>query len=77
VKHEWDAQRQREENEFACDEGHQIPSLWARDAMVADTPQDHVLEVVEQVPLDDEQAVQRPDVQVLPAVEPVSFLVGR
>src|SRR5438132_14079649 len=72
-----DAEDQSQKDDLADDERDQIPTLGARVAMIADAPSDQIPEVVEQMPLDHEQAIERPDVKMLPAVKPIALLVRR
>src|SRR3989441_31343 len=58
----------REEGRFAGDEDHQLPALRARDRLVADATADELSEIVKKLPLDGQQSVERPEVEVLPPV---------
>ncbi len=58
----------REEGRFAGDEDHQLPALRARDRLVADATADELSEIVEKLPLDGQQSVEGPEVEVLPPV---------
>ena len=72
-----DAERQRHEAGLAHPEGDLIPSPRPRDGRVGDAGADHRAKVVGELPLHRQQRIQRPDVEVLEAVEPVALVVRR
>jgi hypothetical protein len=55
-----------EEDRFAGNEDHQLPALRARKSLGADPAADELSEIINKLPLDGEQSVERPEVKVLP-----------
>lgn len=77
VEEHGDHESEREEDNLADDEDDQIPALGAGVTVLADLAGDVRLEVVEQMPLKQNKPIERPKVDVLPAMEAEPFLVWR
>lgn len=77
VELEGDDERPGDEEQLAGDEGDELEAARAGEALLADAPGDDVTKVVDEVPLDGEQRVEEPRVDVLVAVPGVARLVGR
>lgn len=77
VKAHGDNQGKRKENQLADNEDDEVPPFGSRIAILADLAGDIGMKVVEKVPFVKHKTVERPEVEMLPAVEAVAFLVRR
>ena len=68
VEQQRDPEGHGEKDRFAGDEDHQLPALRARERLVADATADELSEIIKKLPLDGQQSVKRPEVEVLPPV---------
>src|SRR5439155_425946 len=68
VEQQRDPEGHGEEDRFAGDEDHQLPALRVRERLVADATADELSEIIKKLPLDGQQSVKRPEVEVLPPV---------
>ena len=77
VHEQWEQQRQRKENRFAAEEHHQIPPFRPREPAPADLADGPVMEVVVELPLHRQKAIQYPQVILLEPVKCEPLLVRR
>src|SRR6266699_4673744 len=75
VEHHWNHEGHNQKDTLAAEENRKIPSLRARDSMGLDPARDKLLEIVMKMPLDRYQPVERPEIEVLPAMKFESFLM--
>ena len=68
---------QREEDNLAGHEDHELPASGARHAVEIDAAPDDLAEVVQALPLDRQKPIERPQVQVLPSMKREPLLVRR
>ena len=66
-----------EEDHFADNEDDQLPTRGARERLVTDPAADELAEIIHKLPLDGQQPVERPEVEMLPAVIPPPLLMRR
>src|SRR6266852_5061547 len=59
----------RKEGRFAGSEDHELPTPRAREWLVTDPAADELPEIIDELPLDGQHPVERPQVQVLPPVK--------
>jgi hypothetical protein len=60
VEQQWDSEGQREEDRLAGDEDHQLPSRGPRESVAANPACDELPEVIDQLPLDGQEPIERP-----------------
>src|SRR5678815_343364 len=68
---------QRDEQCLAADEPEEFPSFRPRHSCECDPTKDYVTEIIVEMPLDDVQSVERPQIEMLPAVKSESLLMWR
>ena len=59
----------------ASDEKNQVPAFGARQTVLPDPSSDDLPEIAEEMPLDGQDPIKRPQIEVLPAVKAVTLLV--
>src|SRR5690349_4730422 len=69
------AKSQCEEQRFTADKPDEFPPFRPRHSRGSDPAKDHVTEIVVQMPLDDVQSVERPQIEMLPAMKSESLLM--
>ncbi len=74
VEEAGEADGEGHEDDFAEDEGDEVKTFGAVDRVIADAGANDVAEVIDEVPFDGDDGVEEPEVDVLPAVEPVAAL---
>src|SRR5713101_1062862 len=72
---QWNPECEGQEDHFAGNEDHQLPAPRAREWLVTDPAADELSEIIDKLPFDGQQPVERPEVQVLPPVKRELFLV--
>jgi hypothetical protein len=77
VEPQWNPECQGEEDRFAGHEDYELPSPRAGEWLVTDAAPDELSEIIDKLPLDGQQPVERPEVQVLPPVKREPFLMRR
>ncbi|HKN83589.1 MAG TPA: hypothetical protein VJW17_09135 [Pyrinomonadaceae bacterium] len=68
---------QAEEQRFTADKSEEFRPFWPRHSCASDATKDYVTEVIVQMPLDDIQSVERPQIEMLPAMKSESLLMWR
>jgi hypothetical protein len=77
VEQQREPECQGQKDHLPRQEEGQLPPPGARDPVPRHSPRYDVAEVIVELPLDGQEPVQRPEVIVLPAVEPQALLVRR
>ena len=77
VKQQRDPESHAEEDHFAGNEDDQLPTRGARERLVTDPAADEFAEIINQLPLDGQQPIERPEVEMLPTVIPPPLLMRR
>src|ERR1044072_1514510 len=72
---EGQAEGQCHEQRFTADKPEEFQPFWPRHSCHADPAKDHVTEIIVQMPLDDVQSVERPQIEMLPAMKSESLLM--
>src|ERR1700752_2587716 len=68
---------QCEEQRFTANKADEFPSFRPRHSGGADPTKDYVTEIIVEIPLDDIQSVERPQIEMLPAMKFESLLMWR
>src|SRR5690349_24551471 len=68
---------QGEEQRFTADKPEEFRPFWPRHSCASDPTEDYVTEIIVEMPLDDVQSVERPQIEMLPAMESESLLMWR
>jgi hypothetical protein len=71
------AKGQREEQRFAAYKPEQFPPFRPRHSCECDPTKDYVTKIIVEMPLDDVQSVERPQIEMLPAMKSESLLMWR
>ena len=77
VKHQWEHESDGKKHCFGSGETQPFPTLWPGHAMLTNPPEYDITEVVVELPLDNVQAIQRPQVKMLPAMKPQTWMMWR
>src|SRR6266508_1393586 len=77
VEQQRDPESHAEEDHFAGNEDYQLPTRGARERLVTDPAADELAEIINKLPLDGQQPVERPEVEMLPPVIPPPLLMRR
>jgi len=65
------------EQHFTADKPDEFPPFRPGHSRGSDPAKDHVMEIIVQMPLDDVQSVERPQIEMLPAMKSESLLMWR
>jgi hypothetical protein len=68
---------QGEEQHFTANKADEFRPFWPRHSCESDPTKGYVTEIIVQMPLDDIQSVERPQIEMLPAMKSESFLMWR
>ncbi len=68
---------QCQEQRFTANKADEFPTFRPRDSCASDPAKGYVTEIIVQMPLDDVQSVERPQIEMLPAMKSESLLVWR
>ncbi len=71
------AKSQCEEQRFTADKSDKFPPFRPRHACESDPAKDHISEIIVEIPLDDIQSVEWPQIEMLPAMKFESSLMWR
>ena len=74
VKQQRDRERPAEEQHLSAHELDQVPAPRSRKAAPTDPTPRHILEIVDEVPLGEQEPIQRPQVELLEMVQAVARL---
>ena len=64
-------------SDFTADKPDEFPPFWPGHSCGSDPPEDYVAEIIVKMPLDDIQSVERPQIELLPAMKSESLLMWR
>ena len=76
MKHQGERERPAEEHELAAQEDRKVGAPRPLELLPADAARGQEAEVLEELPLDGEEAVERPEVEMLEAMEQEPRLGG-
>src|SRR5690242_3428099 len=68
---------QGEEQRFTTDKPEEFRPFWPRHSCASDPTKGYVTEIIVEMPLDNIQSVERPQIEMLPAMKSESFLMWR
>ena len=71
------AKSQCEEQRFAADKPEEFPPFRSGHSCASDSTKDYVTKIIVEMPLNDVQSVERPQIEMLPAMKSESLLMGR
>jgi hypothetical protein len=71
------AKGQCEEQRFTADKADEFPPFRPRHSRGSDPAKDYVTKIIVEIPLDDIQSVERPQIEMLPAMNSKSLLMWR
>src|SRR5678815_21860 len=75
MNHQRQSKSQCHQQRFAADKPDEFPPFRPGHSRGPDPAKDHVTEIVVQMPLDDVQSVERPQIEMLPAMKSESLLM--